>query len=267
MTIEKTTRLFNGEVIVDNTGLYTFAHCYRHPQTGRWVHMTGMNHVGEVEYFEQVKRILAACNLVLSEDITKERSEREERYIEAAQMRETLFDGNLDEAFFVAMQIFFIDIGKALKLPMEDEVFEIEYGQPHWFSGDTLLLSEEQEAEYMESLQGKLATISPVRKQEVVEYVKAVLEIIERKEFTKSLVGEGMVFFYTDQLLVEALLEALGKPRDLHCFEEFDRLVADRNPEVIGIKFGAAHMSYQRALLEQRGYVHQWSIKMCNISF
>ncbi len=63
------------------------------------------------------------------------------------------------------------------------------------------------------------------------------------------------------------MLDAIGKPRDEILMERFDKIIQEKNPRIVGIKFGAAHISYQRKLLEQRGYVWQSSVELRNIAF
>jgi len=267
MVIRNAVPLFNGEVVVSPSGIYTFVHYYEHPVTSRKVVMVGMDHAGDEEYFARVKQILIACDLVLFEDIRKEQRQQRERDAEEEEMRKVFSEANPDEAFFVAMQLYFLNVQKILSPQDEGEAFDAEYNQPHWFSGDTMLLTEAQEQEYLEALTKGLQIISSSRKQEVVDYVKKALEKMERGCFTRRDLGRGFVFFYSDPLMAQIILENLAKPRDLHCFSEFDRLLQERSPQTIGIKFGAGHISFQRQLLEERGYIHQKSKKLRNMSF
>ncbi len=268
MSIRKAVPLFNDEFVVSPSGIYTFAHHYIHPHTGRKVIIVGMNHAGDEEYFEKIKQILAECDLVLFEDIRKERKSSHDREAEEAEMRKVFFGSNVEKAFFCAMQLYFMNAQKVLSSPEEEEAFDAEYNQPHWFSGDTMLLTETQKREYLELLTNKLQAIPQERKQEMVEYVKTALRKMERGQFTKRDLGEGFIFFWQDKQLVETVLEVLGKPRDLHCFQEFDRLVQERNPQLVGIKFGAGHIPHLRSLLEARNYF-RWctSTKLRNLSF
>ncbi len=268
MNIKKAVRLFDNEITVSPSGLYTFVHYYQHLHKGRKVIIVGMNHAGDEEYFEKVKKILSECDLVLFENIRIDGKSSQDRDTEEAEMRKVLFRGNIEEAFFCAMQLYFVNAEKVLSLSGEGEAFEAEYNQPHWFSGDTMNSTETQEREYMKLLIGKFQTIPQDRKQEIVGYVKNALEKMKQNNFTKRDVGEGLVFFWQDPQLVEITLEVLGKPRDLHCFQEFDRLVQERNPQVVGIKFGAGHTSHLRSLLEERYYFPcRSSTKLRNISF
>lgn len=272
MSISEATSLFDGEIVVDQSGLYTFVHYYEHPQSGRRVIMTGMNHEGEEEYFEEMKQILAECDLVLFENIRLNKDEDQEkdrdRDVELAELREAVFGAEAEEVFAPAFQLFFSSLQNAFGMTKEEEAFDSEYEQPHWFCADKMLLYDENQLEEeMMALQERVASISRDKKYEIVEYVKRAILQMDSGEFVKRHIGEAMIVFYSSPDIVEAFLDVLAVSRDLYCLEEFDRLVGEMDPQVVGIKFGAAHTAHQRELLESRGYVYQSSGKFCNISF
>lgn len=266
MTIKGLTKLFSGECAISRSGIYTFVHCYRHPINEREVIMVGMNHVGDEKYFAKIKQILSACDLVIFEDVRNESGSNYEA--EESMLRKIVFGSSAEESFMFSMQLYFMVAEKLFsQAEKEAEAFDAEYGQAHWFSGDTLLLSENQEQEYVENLECALTVVATDRKRAVVEYIKEAVARIDQGDLHKQDIAEGFIFFYSDTVMARIFLQKFAKPRDLYCFKEFDRLVRERNPGKIGIKFGAGHIANQRSLLEERGYVLQKSRKLCNISF
>lgn len=267
MAVRKSVSLFDGEVVISKSGVYAFVHHYRHPANGREVVVVGMNHVGDEQYFIKVKKVLSRCDLVLFEDIRKESDADHNDEDEESKMREVVFGDNVDEAFMVSLQLYFAVASKSFsQAEREEEVFDAEYRQSHWFSGDMMLLTETQEKEYMENLGRALGVIAADRKRDVVEYVKKVINRMDQGDLNKFAIAEGFIFFYSDPMMTRIILQELAQPRDLYCFSEFDRLVQERNPRKVGIKFGAGHIANQRSLLEERGYTLQKSQKLCNIS-
>lgn len=270
ISVKRPISLFNGEVVVSKSGIYTFAHYYHHPINKREVVMVGMNHVGDEGYFARIKKTLAPCDLVIFEDIRKERNAGRDYEAEELSMRKIVFEGATEEAFMVSMNLYFMVASKAFSLAeKEEEAFDDEYRRPHWFSGDTILLAKTLGQEYEENLRciSTLRTITTEKKRAVAEYVREAITRMDRGELGKRAIATGFIFFYSDPTIVEILLRALAEPRDLHCLGVFDKLVRERNPRKVGIKFGAGHIANQRSLLEKRGYVLQKSQKLCNISF
>lgn len=260
--LAQTFRLFDGEVIVSSQGIYTFAHLYHLPRSTRSVVLVGTNHVGDPEYFQTINDLLARCDLVIYEDSggggwdTREREEAS---------RSALYGWSLEEAFAVSPQLYFICAQRALGLPAEGDSFD--YQQPHWVSGEADFLTEEQQQTLMTELEARIQAIPADRKKEIVDFVRTEVGRADRGEYTARNLGDGFVFLWSDPQLVEAVSETIGKPRDRHCLEFFDRLVTERDPKTVGIKFGAGHTAFQRRLLEERGYVREKSLRLCNIRF
>lgn len=267
VTVKRPVLLLNGEVMVSESRIYTFTHYYYHPINRREVIIVGMNHVGDEGYFVRVKKILATCDLVIFEDIRKE--EDASREAEELSMRKIVFEGATEEAFMVSLQLYFVVAANKVfsQAEKEEEVFNDEYQQPHWFSGDTMTLIETQWQEYEENLRRALGVITLERKRAVVEYVREAIARMDRGELKKRAVADGFILFYSDHKIAEIMIQELAKPRDLYCLSMFDKLVQERTPQKIGIKFGAGHTANQRLLLEKRGYVLQRSQKLRNISF
>lgn len=260
--LARTFRLFGGEVIVSPQGIYTFAHFYFRPRSFHSVILVGTNHVGDEEYFRKISDILSPCDLVIFEDSGGSGGGSPEF---EEQARAALYGWSLEEAFSVSLQLYFISAQRALGLPTERGSFD--YGQAHWVSGEADFLTEEQQEAIMVDLSVRIQAIPASRKKEIVDFVRRSVEKSDGGRYTARDLGEGFAFLWTDSQLVEAVSETIGKPRDRHCLELFDRLVKERNPATVGIKFGAGHTAFQRRLLEERGYVREATVRLCNIRF
>lgn len=264
-TAPPTTELFGGEFVVKPDGIYTFAHYYEHPETGREVVIIGMNHGGDKKYFEQVATILEEADLVLYEATRGQPKNPAVVEMQRAEDLVKMFSDDLDEAFLAAMRMYFESAAEYLQFTLEDDSFN--YAQPGWEPGDIEFFLRITEEEFNAAFQEGLKRPTLERKRAVVEYVKDTLVRMQNKQFAKKDFGDGFVFFYSDPAIVGIFDEVLGKPRDEAVFDRFDQLVAERDPQVVGIKFGAAHIVNQRRLLEQRGYVHQYTIELRNLAF
>ena len=262
MDWNKSYRILGGEVVVNPSGIYTFAHFYRHKIDRRSVVLVGTNHVGDAEYFRQISDILSPCDLVLFEDGGGQYVVQNE-FEDLA--RAALKSSDLETAFTLALQLYFLSAQKVLRLPVEKSFFN--YQQPGWIYGEKDFLTEEQQMMLMEELEARMQAIPIGRKKRMVEFVRQSLEKMDRGEYTALDLGEGFVFFWGDAQLAEAVLETIGKPRDRNCLEVFDAAVRERNPAIVGIKFGAGHTAYQRQLLEERGYVREARLMLRNIRF
>lgn len=262
--------LFEGEFVVKLDGIYTYAHYYEHPESKRNVVMVGMNHGGDKEYFEQIAKILKSAEAVLYEGVPPSQKETAKKIKKETQEDlQKLTSENVDEVFYAAIGSYFQKAHKYLQLVGEGSAFD--YSKAGWESGDAeffvRLKNDEKLQQFLAERQKDLARLSPERKKEVVEFVKKALRSIEERRFTKKDFGGGFIFFWSDQKLVNLFLEALGRTRDEMAMERFDKIVEEKKPRIIGIKFGAAHITYQRKLLERRGYILQRSIELRNIAF
>ncbi|OGC38053.1 hypothetical protein A2V54_00300 [candidate division WWE3 bacterium RBG_19FT_COMBO_53_11] len=257
----KSHRLFGGEVVVKPSGIYTFAHFYRNSRQLRSVILVGTNHVGDAEYYQRINDILAGCDLVLFEDSGGAQAPGE--FEEFA--RSMLYGSDLESAFQVAMQIYFLVAQRVLALPTEGGSFD--YQQPGWISGEREFLTEEQQTALMEEFEARMRRIPVGRVKQVVEFARRSVEKMDQGGYTGQDLGDGFVFFWSDAQLVGAVSDTIGKPRDRNCLEFFDEVVREREPKMVGIKFGAGHTAFQRQLLEERGYVREVSTELCNIRY
>ncbi len=261
--------LFGEEFIVRPDGIYTYAHYYEHPETGRRVIIVGTNHAGDREYFEAIARILEKAEVVLYEGPSSTEDEESAEYYKKAgeDVLKKLYSQDPDEAFLAAMTAFFWEGHKHLRLMGEGSAFN--HSKPGWESGDAEFFTRlKNDKEWERQFQQKLQTaLTPERKREIVEFVRKAVKEMEEGRFTRKDYGDGFVFFWSDKNLVRTILDIYAKSRDEMVMERLDAIVSEKDPDIIGIKFGAGHISYQRKLLEERGYVLQYSTELRNISF
>jgi len=264
--------LFEGEFVVKLDGIYTYAHYYEHPESKRGVVIVGMNHGGDKEYFEHMAKLLENVEIVLHEggglpstqEETAEEVEKEEQ-----ENLQKLASEDVDEAFYPAVGSYFRKAHKFLQLDGGGGAFDCS--KTGWEPGDAeffvKLNNDEKLQQFMAERQKDLTRLMPELKKEVIEFIRKALKNIENGQFTKKDFGDGFIFFWSDKTLVNMFLGALGKPRDEIVMERFDQIVREKNPHTVGIMFGAAHITYQRKLLEQRGYTLRRSIELRNIAF
>ncbi len=252
------------EYIVDSSGIYVFSHYYLCPDQNRRVVLTGTCHVADAVFYEQVRNILAPCDLVLSEHFTLEQVERHHRI---AWINEQIFSDSIEDAFYSAVMYGPRGLAYMLGLCDENDALQNEYRMPHWVNADTLAfessgICEEQD----ESCKERWRDISILVKKQTITYFRDAIKRISCGDFRKSELVEAERLPDLDELEV-AVKEIVIFPRDAYCFVEFDRFVEERGPEFVGIKFGAGHMKSQRSMLEERGYIHEKSIRLQAIAF
>ena len=255
-----------GEFVIKPDGIYTYAHYYEHPEFGRKVIMVGMNHVGDKKYYEEVKKILEPPEIILFEGCMHPSPEKEipdeDFQKEAEEDFRKMNSEVVDEAFFPAIRTYFMVTQQYFKdLVSESSQFDVT--ESRWEAGD----EEKFDFSSEEKMKEGLNRLSVFRKKAVVEYVKNVLKRVENNQFSKKEWGDGFIFLWSDEALMDILQGAIGRPRDEMVFRKFDKIVLEKNPQSIGIKFGAAHIQYQRKLLERRGYQHKYSMELCNTAF
>lgn len=269
---KESVTILDGEMTVSRGGIYTFVHYYTHPETDRKVIMVGMNHGGDREYFSEVMRVLRSAEVVIFEGVARPSSARSE---ESARQRIKgltiqIESENMDEAFIAALQLYTLRAPRYLGLIFERD--GIDHGQQNWHSGDMEFMADLQydpvQRKKFEELQERhFGQYPQERKKFIVDFVKGELEKMDRGTFTRQDFGRSFVVVWSDPLFHRMILEVVAKPRDVAVFGVFDRLVAAQNPRIIGIKFGAGHIAYQRKLLEERGYIHRYSIPLRNLKF
>lgn len=225
-----------------------------------------MNHVGDKKYYENVKKILEPCEVVLYEycihPSSQEAISDEDFQKETEEDFRKMNSEVIDEAFFPAIRTYFIVIQQYFK-DLVSESGQFDVAGSGWEAGD----EEKFDFSPEEKMKEGLNRLSVFRKKNVVEYVKNALKRVENNQFSKKEWGDGFIFLWSDEVLMDILPGAIGRPRDEMVFRKFDQIIREKNPQSIGVKFGAAHMRYQRKLLEQRGYRHKYSIELCNIAF
>lgn len=249
-------KLFQGEVVLKIDGVYTHVYSYIHRETGKEVVLLGMLHHAEDTFFGHIQKILNSCEYVIFEkqDI---RSDSDRVRVET-ENRKNLFGPNLDTAFWYALFSFPTRTSTRL-LGLNHESAAFKYTKPNWVEGDELWYAEQVRtkwAPFFQKWYALAAVVSPEVKQEVVDSVRTFVRKVDLGVATKSdMVSLTIVppFGIHGRILTPLALEAVGMERDEAAFRVFDQINL-YNPKKICIKFGAGHMSYQRKLLERRGY-------------
>ncbi len=260
--------LFEGELGFAVDGIYTYAHSYEHSESNRKVLIVGMNHAGDQEYFDSVNKMLSDQEVVLYEGLLPEEDSGGDTK-RAAKDLENLEGESLDTAFHAAISAYFRSAQRYLQLVGEESAFD--YSSMGWESGDaeflrTLKTHEKTEHETM-VMQTDLSKLTLDCKNAVVEFTKKSLQKMQDGEFNKKDLREGLLFFWSDPVMVNIFQDAWSRSRDEAVMGRFDYVVKEKNPSTIAIKFGAAHIANLRKMLEDRGYLLQQSVELKNIAF
>ena len=286
-------KLFNGEVIIRQDGCYTRAHFFRHQETGQRALLVGMMHGGDPECFAAIKELLSECDCVLYEGSASSDNRQNggcencagscaenpgdisadavpgERIECAKHCSKTCGecsgrDANNEPAPAMAlMQIFFIAAPRHLGLSLESDFFD--YHAAGWKSAEGPFIARmRDDEEFRKELLAQLMApaISKERQNEICLHLLEAITRIAEREFSRKDFMESFAFLWSDGETVEAFQSILGAMRDEIVFDVFDETVRHKNPNMIGIKFGAAHIAHQRQLLERRGYVIERSIEI-----
>ena len=267
-SVTGSTNLFNGEFVVDDDGIHTFAHFYRNPSTGRELVVVGMNHGGDSSYFDETASIFDTLDRVIYEG---DPGSDKGGYTEEDEKgdRNALAGDDPTAAYLAAMRLFFVTGSRALGLVEEHSRFD--YKKDGWKSADAVYFERAAsdaalQKRLAEAMSG-LSEIPKERQAEIKTRLSSYLVKIEAGTFTSRDFADGFVFLYSDEDFVERLLTSLGEPRDEVTIEILDQLLAETDDETIGIKFGAAHVSNLRRKIEERGFELVRSQRIKNIGF
>ena len=266
-----------GEYLVTPEGDFTYAREYQHPKTGQTIKLIGMSHYGDKEYMEQVADILKECDLVIYEgpfEPPTEAGELEEKE-KQKEMDKNLFGANLDEAFRGALSVYEAEILKYL--PHINERYFFDETQPNWIGGETKWWKKDQSPEGPKELENKIheeiARIPDEYKLEYVILVRKKVEHIRRRhgvtaqdvfEFFKIAGGK---YFQKENKIFNDMVDRLNKERHLELEQTLDRVLSERNPKMLGIKYGAYHTAWLRPRIEARGFVLKNSTPLKATSF
>lgn len=266
---KETRTLFNGEMAIKPTGIFTYAHWYAHPTTKQRIIIVGTSHGGDSPYFEKIAEVLKDADVVLYERPNKQPRETRSTEETLTQMDAILASAPVN-AILPALQLYYEQAEKYLQLTREGNAFD--YTATGWEAGDEefferMKSNPELEKLVVDSLQRGLAAVPQKHTKHVLTFIRTALEQMREKKFTKRDFGESFVVFWSDQRMVNAFLSAIASERDELMFEKFDRMVKEKPRHVIGIKFGAAHIANQRRLLERRGYRLTRSVELRNLAF
>lgn len=259
------------EYIVRHDGVYTFAHFYKDPETKRRVVLVGMVHFADPAFYEQVKNILGPCDLVLHEDITPDYIKMQEvdsktKFIQY--VHDNIFSDDLDNSFgFISSSSSYLYY--LAGFPYEGHVFENEYQQPWWVNTDLLRDHIDDFARYYEIntvLEEIRQQISIQHKQQCVRKAQRAMELIDDGRLNMHQLSQsdlGLLQIVSETSLSIALTnDILVTSRDAFLFNEFDALLPVRDPGLVGLKWGAGHMTSQRAMIEIRGYAYEYSMPL-----
>lgn len=257
----KTVSVGNGEFIIGPDAIYTFAHYYMYPDTGRQVVCVGMDHFADTAYFDVVREILRPCDLVLFEDVSAARLTPEAKSAILAWTKGQIFSDSLDGALLATAGGAYCAMAIMLHLHYEGDSFVSEHSQPHWVNVD-LFTDTKVEEEFFKTLEKRLGEVSPEHKQRLVAQARHAMAGVESGELSVSALRDFLISVEFDEIIDRIMFDVMVAPRNTHCMEEFDRLARTSPYEFIGIKFGTHHIYSLRASLEERGYLYQNSRRL-----
>ena len=271
LTTDRAVCLLEGEQIVSRSGVYSFIHTYEHPASGRKVFLCGMSHVGQKDYYRVIRDCLAGCDFVLYEPISL--TGRYKRRPPMGEEIEDIEDIDINEAIVFAILAYYIRLEEVFgfcgspELTLEGKVFKEFYKRENWIHADILPdVDSEDSFEYSpsEALRKHISRLPKARRLEIFYFFASRVMRMEERTFTKRDFAWDLTALDSQKDLFKILVgSTLQKKRDRKCFEVFDSVVEQHNPGIVGIKFGVAHMPYQRRLLETRGYKLVGSKKVC----
>ena len=262
--MSRKVELFGGEMIIEQTGMYTFCHEYGHPSIKTTVKLVGTNHMGFRTYYRKIKHILHACHYVFHENLSAiSPLELSEGLI---QLKEDIFGiAPLVEKFISSISGYFFATEMCFSSSMisEQSAFEHESALKKWIpvAGSTDIAHTE------EHLIKACIRISKERQHAVIDHVKKTFGKIKRNDYTFEEYGDTFAFFWSDENMRSIFDNIFIKDSNNLCMRLLEKWIEKDNQNIIGIKFGAAHIPELRTALEQKGFVRKNSFKLCTISY
>jgi len=259
------TICLDGELIIKPNGVYTLAHFYEHPETMRMVTLIGMIHFGDATYYAKINKLIASADIIIFEASIHQEAEKindtEKESYEQEELKK-IYGESVEAAFFPALCLFFNKAQHYLKMVHESESFDAK--KDNWVAGDGKFgeLTKEKWQQEVDIMTQNLKNAPIEEKTLLCEFFKTGLSKIENKTLQKIDFVNGLVLMENYPWLQRVMDDAMIGRRDELTFETFDKIVNERSPNSVAIKFGAAHMSYQRRLLEQRKYIRKRSIEL-----
>lgn len=267
----RTLSCFNGEFLVSKSGIYTHAHWYRHPKSGREVLLVGTNHIGDRECYEYINTLLKTADIVLHESSGSQTdvvpSEVKKQVKEDA--RRILAGEMLD--LYSILGAFFNPLKNYFKLPGEGDVFD--RSQDHWQEGDAdffdqLRQSPEFEKNILKKLQRGIKNLDKNDVRQITNIVRAALKKMNNRTFTKKDFGFAMAKMWSIDCISTLFVSTLANPRDKIVVEKIEQIFKkQKNVLKIGVIFGAAHIHNLCYLLERRGFMQEHTEKLCSMRF
>lgn len=245
---------YYGELVLDDSGVYTFAHYYKHHERGRNIILIGTSHAGSQSYFDKMLSILAECELVLSEALGS--ADLPGDYV--GERKEDLFESSGTEAFLAALGVFSIASIKYLDfIECEGDYLITKPESEEWVMADRSLTDDDPDHPPVDEL-----GLDEDKMSQVVEHAREMIIDMENGKFTPEDFARTIFIFNSFDSLNEARIKCLALPRDKHCMSILDEKLEDTDSNPIGIKYGAGHTRNLRKMLEERGFVHERSEKL-----
>ena len=260
LVVRSAITTLNGEQVVSRSGIYTFIHTYQHFRNGRRVVLCGMLHSGRKDYYSVVKDTLNSCSFVLYEPICLGKR------VTSFTSQQLDWEGVLDINEFIALEIlaYYARLTELFSpksnpdFSLEAREFDAFYKRGNWIHADLLPdihCESETDISFSDALYKRIARLSKSEKLEVLNFLSPRLLEMDDGTFSIQDFASDIVTIDTNDVFFKLFMSStMQKKRDRRCFEVFDSVVAQYDPDSIGIKFGVAHMPYQRALLQSRGY-------------
>ena len=261
------------ELMVTPEGAFTFVHEYRHPSTGRVIKLVGMTHNAEQEYLNKVSHILDECDLVVYEGFSTPPPDKESTAEEVnesnKEIGEKLFSDNLDESFRFALPAFETEISK--HLPLINERYHFDNTRPSWISGDAEWFAQykdpEKQKEFEHTFLQEISQFPQESKLALVMHIRNKIKDIRQRGFTSKDTQEFFELATEQTAILRPILDRIMKDRHEILERTLGQVIKERNPHVLGIKFGAYHIGYLRPQLEAQGYILQNTTPLKAVSF
>ncbi|MDX1607915.1 MAG: hypothetical protein R3251_01780 [Candidatus Spechtbacterales bacterium] len=268
MVVRRSEHYLNNELSISTTGVYTRAHLYRHPKTGREVKLIGMLHTAEPDYYTQVKNELLACDVVLYEYI-EDNSGNDQVADDGQEIRNSHKEDFLMaiiQSYFAALDTRPIDF-----LMGEGAAFSSMRQRENWFCADFFHEDSERAHELQrrvsDTMLRRIRRISEDRAFKAAFFLGDAIVNIKKEIFTKRDFARTIKIIFDRDLLGNIIDRDAIKQRDTFCFDRFDEVIKTHAPKLVGIKYGVAHMHNQKRLLKKRGYEHISSKKLFCVRF
>ncbi len=246
---------YGGEWIISPEGLFTFAHNYRHRSDKTEVILIGVNHVGEKNYYNGIRKKLLTCERVIFEGVKPRFRKMYYKICEDIDKYCARYANEADTKLEEASGAYYAALYKGLHLINEKDVFAQFEKRRAWSAGDEKFWFALLDNNKFKKFAAKELRW---RRKMPLDYKEKLAEFFEsskcgHKIWQKSDLGE----FYLAQ--IHPIIEKYGKyvvglEREVLVMKRLKELLAKR-PRRIGVKFGAGHISRLKTALEKIGFI------------